>query len=127
MSFLQRFFYGRNGPDQLSMALLLLGFGLNLLVRFLLHPLFPPLGLAVIAVALFRMISRNIPKRRQENAQFLRLIQRLRAKGPRPGTDTARFRYFKCPGCKQAMRVPRGKGKVKITCSKCGRVFYKKV
>ena len=127
MGFLQRFFHGRNGIDQLNLALLAVSLGCSLLGRILFRSLFEVLFTAIAFAALFRMVSRNIPKRRQENAAFLRWFRRLRRKSPRPGADKANFRHFKCPGCKQPLRAPKGKGKIKITCSKCGEVFYQEV
>ena len=67
--------------------------------------------------SIFRMYSRNIEARRRENAAFLRFFSRL--------TDK-QYRYFRCPGCRQVVRVPRGKGKINIRCPKCGRQFIKK-
>ena len=127
MGFLQRFFHGRNGMDPLNIALAATALGLMLLGRFLLGALFEVLTTAMLFLCVFRMVSRNIPKRQRENARFLQLLRRLRAKSPRAGADRAHFRYFKCPACGQNLRAPKGKGKIKITCSKCGRVFYKKV
>ena len=67
--------------------------------------------------SIFRMYSRNIEARRRENAAFLRFFSRL--------TDK-QYRYFRCPGCRQVVRVPRGKGKINIRCPKCSRQFIKK-
>jgi len=141
MHFLQRFFQGRNGRDQLNIALAVLSVVTTLLSRFMLQ--FPLMLISYIALALcvFRMVSRNISRRQTENALFLEKTKRFRRgsvhsssgtgsayAGPRRvKKDRANYRYFKCPACKQNLRAPRGKGKVKITCSKCGTVFYKAV
>jgi len=127
MGFIQRFFYGRNGLDQLNIALLVAATLCNLLGVIMFRGLFGALAVVILFVCIFRMISRNISKRQQENAAFLKWIQQLRTKASHRGADRANFRYFKCPACKQNLRAPKGKGKIKITCSKCGRVFYKKV
>ena len=37
------------------------------------------------------------------------------------------YRYFKCPECKQKMRAPKGRGKIKVTCKHCHTQFVKKV
>ena len=131
MNFLRQFFYGRNGRDQLNIALLFLALALNILSRFLFQNLFSTLSYVVIALCLFRALSRNLPRRQAENALFLEKTSGFRG-GSTPGRsrakkDRANFRYFKCPGCKQAMRVPRGRGKVRITCSSCAVQFYKQV
>ena len=104
---LQRFMYGRYGNDQLNTALLVLYLALYL-VYFLTG--FDPLywiSFALILFALFRMLSRNPARRRAENAD-------------------KEHCYFKCPNCGQQLRVPRGKGKITVTCRSCGAVFEEK-
>ena len=125
MGFLQRFFYGRNGVDQLNIALFLASFGLNLLSRVLFQNFLSSVAYGLLFLCVFRMISRNVEKRQRENLWFQTRFQALRVRGPKK--DKANFCYLKCPGCRQQMRVPKGRGNVKITCSKCGLVFYKKV
>ena len=133
MGFLQRFFHGRNGSDQLNFALMIAGVALSFLSRVMFQNLFQTLAWVALGLCLFRMVSRNIDKRRQENAQFLALVSRLRPQSPStswrrgPKKDGANFCYLKCPNCSQSMRVPKGKGNIKITCSNCGQVFYEKV
>ena len=125
MGFLQRLFHGRNGVDQLNIALFLASMGLNLLSRVLFQNFLSSVAYGLLFLCVFRMISRNVEKRQRENFWFQTRLQALRVRGPKK--DKANFRYFKCPGCGQQMRVPKGRGNVKITCSKCGQVFYKKV
>jgi len=136
MGFIQRFFIGRNGSDQLNLALIGAALASNLLSRFMFRGLFETLSYVLMFLWIFRMISRNLERRQRENAWFLQLIRRGGAKGTRTTTQThrakapkdkANFRYLKCPNCKQELRVPKGKGNIKITCSKCGQVFYQKV
>ena len=125
---LQRFMYGRYGNDQLNMALLVLYLALYL-VYFLTG--FDPLywiSFAVILFALFRLLSRNPARRRAENAKFLKVagpaIQWLRMR--RTIHRDKEHCYFKCPNCGQQLRVPRGKGKITVTCRSCGAVFEEK-
>ena len=111
---LRRLMYGRYGMDQLNFALmigsilLLIG---GIWVRILTIPAYGVLGFY-----LFRCYSRNIYKRKLENSWFLRVITPIKDR---------KNRYFKCPGCRQIVRVPKGKGKIKISCPKCGRKFEK--
>ena len=124
MGFFRQFFQGRNGTDQLNIALLIAGLAVSMLGRFILPSVMNTLSMALLFLCIFRMLSRNVARRRQENALFLEKTKRFRRKG-RVRKDRARYVYFKCPNCKQNLRAPRGKGKLKITCSKCGTAFQK--
>jgi len=137
MGFFQGFFHGRNGPDQLNIALLVLGLVMSFLARFTGSSTLEVISIGLFALSLFRMVSRNLPRRRQENAWFLEKTKRFRRGGAQSGgsytsqtrvkKDRANYVYFKCPQCKQNMRAPKGKGKVRVTCSKCKTVFEKTV
>ena len=123
-----RFMTGRYGGDQLN--LFLIGLYLLLYVVFLFSRLliFQLLGTVVLLVSLFRSLSRNLERRRAENARFL---QAVRPALRRWSTFRARahdkeHRYFKCPNCGQQLRVPKGKGLLSITCRNCGVNFEKK-
>ena len=109
---IQRFMYGRYGNDQLNMALLVLYLALYL-VYFLTG---------------FDPLSRNPARRRAENAKFLKVagpaIQWFRLR--RTIHRDKEHCYFKCPNCGQQLRVPRGKGKITVTCRSCGAVFEEK-
>lgn len=120
-----RFMYGRSGGDQLNTALLGVYLALCFLRAFLIgrHPnvliAVQILMLLAAGIVLFRMFSRNLPKRQAENAKFLRWW------GPFSGAMHRRMdrehKYFTCGNCKTICRVPRGKGKIEITCPKCGQ------
>ncbi len=124
----RRFLYGRYGSDQLNLALLIAAVVLSLLsgILSLLLPvtagvytnlLLSTLMYALLIIALFRMLSRNIAKRQRENQKFRNLWTRL--------TDR-KNRYFRCPKCSQTVRVPRHRGKINIRCPKCGERFIRK-
>lgn len=125
---LQRFMYGRYGGDQLNTALLGLYICLWLLETVTRISIFGFLGTVIIFLALFRMLSRNIYKRREENAKFLKKVDpivrwwRLRRTIHRDKDHV----YFKCPSCGQNLRVPRGKGKITVNCRSCGASFQEK-
>jgi ribosomal protein L37AE/L43A len=70
-----------------------------------------------LAWAIFRMLSKNVYKRYEENRKYLRFLDRWKDK---------EHRYYDCPKCKQTVRVPRGKGKISITCPTCKEKFVKK-
>ena len=124
-----RFMAGRNGNDQLNFFLLVVDLLLLLLAAIFSKSLGGLLYIAVLALlayTYFRMFSRNLYKRRSENEAFLRwkarLISRLRVIRER-WVQRKEYKFFTCPSCKAVMRVPRGRGKIKIVCRKCGSSF----
>lgn len=125
MNFFQRFFYGRYGIDQLGKATLcayLLFYLLSLVTN---HSLFLLLSTLLAFLTLYRMLSRNIQKRHSENQWFLKKTAPLwRWYRTRKMIHSDKdHRYFKCPACGQRLRVPKGNGKIKITCRSCGNQF----
>ncbi len=117
----RRFMQGRYGTDKLNMTIL--GAGLVLCLINLFIP-FPWLSLLLTLIsyilmfwAIFRCFSRNTYKRYRENRRYLLWLQRFKDKT---------HRYFDCPRCRQQVRVPKGKGKISISCPKCGNKFIKK-
>ena len=117
----RHFMMGRYGTDKLNIAILGTGLVLCLLVAFIRIPILD-LVLTVLSYglmfwAIFRTFSRNTYKRYQENRKYLRLVERFKDR---------EHRYFDCPRCRQPVRVPRGKGKIAITCPKCREKFIKK-
>ncbi|MDE7221544.1 MAG: hypothetical protein K2O45_18365 [Oscillospiraceae bacterium] len=126
-SAMARFMYGRNGSDQLNMALLAaylvlwvvqIFFGRVFAVRIALEAA----SVVLAAVVLFRCFSRNLAKRRAENARFLNWWRPVknRLSGARQRRQDKDHKYFTCKTCKTICRVPAGKGKIEITCPKCG-------
>ena len=125
---IQRFMYGRYGNDQFGFFLLGLAVVFSLLASLLDLGLLNLLAEVVIIYALFRMLSRNTYKRRDENAKFMRrfnpFLKWLRLQQTMRKDKT--HRYFKCPNCAQYLRVPRGKGKITVTCRSCRASFQEK-
>ena len=127
---LARFMYGRNGVDQLNMALLwgyillwIPQFILALTLRSgLLDLLFDVVRLAMIAVMFFRIFSRNLARRRAENQRFVNWWWRMKSsrQGARERHADKDHKYFTCKNCRTICRVPVGKGNIVITCPKCG-------
>ena len=117
----RHFMLGRYGTDKLNMAILTVGVICCLIVMFVPFPLLDLLltilSYGLMGWAIFRMFSRDTYKRYQENRKYLRLKERLKDR---------EHRYFDCPRCHQPVRVPRGKGKIAITCPKCKEKFIKK-
>lgn len=129
MDFLRRFMAGRYGSDQLNNALLLLGLVLIVVEWISRWRWVGIFVLALLILCYFRMFSRNIQARYAENQWFLRrwgpVSNRLRNMLAR-FRDRKTHRYFKCPQCKQRLRVPRGRGEINITCPHCHHQFIRK-
>ena len=131
-----RFMYGRNGMDQLNRALLVV-YLLLCVVRTLVIVLFRSALLYRIAdlllwvmmvLILFRMLSKNLPRRRQENQKWITWWWGVknRSSGARARHADKDHKYFTCKNCKAICRVPVGKGKIIITCPKCGAQIHAK-
>ena len=118
---MRRFMMGRYGTDKLNMVILGAGLIACLISMFIRYA---PVNLLLTVIsyvfmgwAIFRTLSRNTYKRYQENRKYLMLLQKFKDK---------EHRYFDCPRCRQQVRVPRGKGKIAITCPKCREKFIRK-
>ena len=128
-NFLRNFMHGRYGPDHLNIAMIVVSLILSLIHGIIgLSPIMY-LSYVVLALALFRMLSRNIPRRRAENDVFIRYWWPVRTKVSRAVANIKHrnvYKYFSCPSCANTLRVPKGKGRLQITCPKCGERFIKK-
>ena len=125
---IQRFMYGRYGSDQLGFFLIGVYFFLALLATVTDVMVFQLVGDVIFVWSIFRIFSRNISKRREENSKFMRKVQPF-IKWLRLQQTIRRdkeHRYFKCPNCSQYLRVPRGKGKITVTCRSCHASFQEK-
>ena len=120
---------GRYGADQLSMAMLIAAIVLNVIASITRLLLISSLSAVLIVLCFYRMFSRNFERRRAENRKFMGFWSRIknffrrRQDKLRQSRD---FRFFKCPNCKNNLRVPKGKGKIYVTCPRCGERFIKK-
>ncbi len=115
------FMRGRYGTDQLNS--LILWTGVVLCILSMLIPVqavslsVTMLAYVCMGIAIWRCFSKNTYKRYLENRKYLMWRERLRDKD---------HKYFDCPRCKQPVRVPKGKGKISITCPKCKEKFTRK-
>ncbi len=118
---LRSFMTGRYGTDRLNMSILGVSLILCLTALFIRNPavnlVISLISNALLIWALFRTFSRNTYRRYLENSRFLQTIEQIKDR---------KHRYFNCPKCHQRIRVPRGKGKISITCPKCREKFVKK-
>lgn len=141
---LYQFMQGRYGLDSFGRFLLIASMVLVLLSNFrLFHILYLP-GIALLLYTYFRIMSRNRYKRRQENQKYLDLRCRFSRNknsgamkahrkwaganaagntGSGGQNDTLQYNFYRCRNCGQTVRVPKGKGTLKITCPNCGNSF----
>lgn len=124
-----RFFSGRRGMDQLSVALLILSIVLSLIAPMAGLGILATLSTAAWVYALFRTLSRNIPAREKENQWFLSKYTPVAS-----NVKQARVRfknrkiylYYRCPNCRAWLKLPRNIGEKTVTCGKCQATFRKK-
>ena len=123
-----RFMYGRNGMDQLNRALFwvyialwLAGSILSVMGLDALSAIFNVVLYVLLVVIVFRMFSKNLYKRREENSKFLQKTWKIRSQigGAKARHADKDHKYFTCKQCKTICRVPVGKGKIIITCPTC--------
>lgn len=125
--FLQ-FMQGRYGNDRLNQFLLIAA--LVCMVLSIFGPdIFYMLALAIMVYSYFRMFSRQIYKRAAENQWYLQKEMKVKsflAGKKKEFTQMKTHHIYRCPNCKQKLRVPRGRGRIEISCRKCGTKFIKK-
>ena len=120
---------GRNGNDQLNIFLLVFTLVLMLAGSFaggVVGRYIMIASVLLLALCYFRMFSRNVHKRREENGRYMRIKYKisaaLRLRKER-WVQRRDYKFFTCPSCRTTLRVPRGHGKIKIVCRKCGVSF----
>ena len=130
---LGRFMYGRNGADQLGLCIIWVAILLDVISMLTKNTavsgVVGMITTVLVLWALLRVFSRNLEKRRAENAAFLRKVWwpiKRRFNSGRQQRMDKEHKYFTCPNCKTVCRVPVGKGKIVITCPKCGREIHGK-
>ena len=127
-----RFMAGRNGNDQLNAFLL--GAAAALLIAGIFfggvfQSLLRTLAFVLLILTYFRMFSKNVYKRQEENGKYLRIRYRIFAKLKalkERWVQRKDYKFFHCPSCHAVLRVPRGRGKIQIVCRKCGNTFIGK-
>lgn len=127
---LYRFMIGRYGSDQLNIALLILSILVSLIGGILFQrSIYVSLVVYAISILiLFRGLSKKIYKRQQENMKFMRLIQPIKSKYKliKLNLTQKQYKHVQCPRCHRTLRVPRGRGKIEITCPHCHVAFDKR-
>jgi hypothetical protein len=125
---MERFMMGRYGMDQLSRFLGFVTIVL-LIVSIFTVRFFYLVALVVLVIDYYRVFSRNISKRSAENEKFLEITAKMRHKFSLfrlHARQSKTYHFYRCPQCRQKVRVPKGKGRICITCPKCRNEFVKK-
>lgn len=124
-----RFMYGRNGQDDLAVTFYWGGFIAYLIGALTNNGYIAAVSIPLFGYAFFRIFSKNIVKRRNENAKFRSLMRK-----PKKYITLIKLQWqnrrthrcYICRDCGQIVRVPKGRGKIEITCPKCGAQFEKR-
>lgn len=117
---------GRNGVDELSSSCTNVALLLVVIDLFAHTTWMSIIALALLGYSWFRISSKSIPSRRKENASYVKtcgpvvpwLVNPISA-----AQETKDYKHLSCPSCGQRVRIPRGKGNVRITCPKCKNRF----
>ena len=126
---LRQFMIGRYGTDGLNQFLSIASLVLLLIAIISRVRQFSYLGASLLIFCYYRTFSRNISKRTEENYKFYTLKDRVdnKFKGWKEQWANRKvYHYYRCPQCRQKLRVPRGRGRIQISCPRCGTQFIKK-
>lgn len=126
MNWLKKVMAGRYGVDQLSNGLLILSIILIAIGVFTELSVFSTVAMVILLLNYIRIFSKNTYKRYEENQKFLKLWNPIKFKWLsfiNRIKQSKTHKFFKCPSCKKQLRVPKGKGKINITCPDCHTKF----
>ena len=126
---MMQFMQGRYGADQMGQMLSAVSMVFLIISLFSRNQAWFLLAVIGIVYNYFRMFSKNISKRYAENQKYLKMTAGIRSKLASWKSQLAQrkiYHIYRCPGCKQKIRVPRGHGKIEIRCPKCNTRFVKK-
>lgn len=119
---MQNFMNGRNGYDEIGKDISGFSIILYIISLFLKSQILYGISMIGILYSIFRIFSKNLYTRRSENQQYIKRKYRFRSRLEMK----KEYRIFKCKDCERRIRVPRGKGKVEITCPVCGRKIIRR-
>ena len=125
---IQRFMRGRYGMDDLNRYLLYTVIAMDIIGLFVRNAFFSMICNILLILMVFRALSKNYVKRSIENRKFMESTVGIRRqlKAALSSLRDRNYRYYTCPNCRQIVRVPRGRGKIMITCPKCRSEFVKR-
>lgn len=129
MNRFRQFMNGRYGVDNFSRFLIYASVIITLIGTITRINVLVTLAYIPLVYSLYRIFSKDINKRIQENYKYFTIRDRYKHKYDQfiaRVKGTKNYRYYTCPSCKQKIRVPKGKGKICITCPKCRAEFIKR-
>ncbi len=124
----QRFMWGRYGNDRLNQFLMICAM-VFLVLSMIFRGFFYLGAVALMVYAYFRMFSHNTARRAAENQWYLSREMKVKGffrKKKKEFGQRKEYRIYKCPNCKQKLRVPKGRGRIAISCRKCGNEFIRR-
>lgn len=122
---IRRWMYGRYGVDNMSKTMIYVALGLCILSIFMFRGLFYFVSMGLMIYAYYRAFSRNIQKRYAELQRYEKWKKSVK-NFPKTMAMRKTHHIYRCPNCRQKIRIPRGKGNIEITCPKCRTKFLKK-
>ncbi len=126
------FMQGRYGSDNFSRFLLFVWLIVIIISTIFRIPYFWIIELGFAVYIYFRMFSRNIPARYRENQAYLKIRNkvigffRYLPEKTRSLLPNSQYHIYRCPSCRQKIRIPKGKGNIIVRCPKCGTEFRKR-
>lgn len=128
INIINNFMYGRYGTDELNKTLIALCFVFWVLSFFTFLGLFRVIYLAVLIIICFRSFSKNIYARQKELQKYLKIKNKFInafSLNKQKFQNRKTHKYFKCEKCRANLRVPKGRGKIEITCPKCKNIMIR--
>ncbi|MEB3072463.1 zinc ribbon domain-containing protein [Parvimonas sp. C2] len=121
------FMKDRYGGDILNNIIIYLSLGFGIVNLFKKSDVLAITSFILFSIALFRMFSKNKRKRALEQIKFFNLISPIYSRLLKfSSRDRKNYKYFKCKNCGQELRIPKGKGKIKVICPHCKHEEIKK-
>ena len=124
--YIQGFMIGRNGRDELQTCVLWVSLILYifapLVTKLIQIPILEVIAWVGMIYSIFRFCSKDVYRRREENQKFLREVEFFKLRISVRKTH----KIYRCKGCGRKIRVPRGKGKIEISCPLCGNKFIRR-
>lgn len=130
MNKIKQFMKGRYGLDHIGLLLALLSMIFAIIAAFNKSKIVSIIPILLLVLMWYRILSKKVLSRKLENDILLTIIKKIRKwfkKQKNKILNSRKYKYFKCPNCKQELRAPRGKGNIVVTCQKCKNKFEVKV